>query len=67
MGPLDISRAMTFATAEDFDQWLNRHGSEENELIVCIYKKGSDKQTVTREQFQETARFQGWIDGGQHR
>jgi uncharacterized protein YdeI (YjbR/CyaY-like superfamily) len=63
MGPLDITRAVTFATADEFDQWLTRRGSTETELIVCIYKKGSGKQAVTREQFQETALCHGWIDG----
>jgi uncharacterized protein YdeI (YjbR/CyaY-like superfamily) len=63
MGPLDISRAVTFASADDFDQWLAGYGSAEKELIVRIYKKGSGKQAVTREQFQETALCHGWIDG----
>jgi uncharacterized protein YdeI (YjbR/CyaY-like superfamily) len=63
MGPLDITRAVTFATVDEFDQWLAQHGSEEKELIVRIYKKGSGKQAVTREQFQETALCHGWIDG----
>jgi hypothetical protein len=49
MGPLDITRAVAFATADEFDRWLAHHGSEENELIVRIYKKGLGKQTVTRE------------------
>ena len=63
MSPLDISRAVTFATADDFYEWLARNGSEEQELIVGIYKKGSGKQTVTLDELQETALCHGWIDG----
>jgi hypothetical protein len=33
MSPLDISRAVTFATADDFYAWLTRNGSEEHELM----------------------------------
>jgi hypothetical protein len=29
MSPLDISRAVTFATSQDFYEWLARNGSEE--------------------------------------
>jgi uncharacterized protein YdeI (YjbR/CyaY-like superfamily) len=63
MSPLDISRSVTFATAEDFHVWLARNGSEQHELIVCIYKKGSGKQNVTLDELQETALCHGWIDG----
>jgi hypothetical protein len=28
MSPLDISRAVTFATADASDDWLAKHGSE---------------------------------------
>jgi uncharacterized protein YdeI (YjbR/CyaY-like superfamily) len=63
MSPLDISRAVTFATADAFYDWLAKHGSEEQELIVGIYKKGSGKQTVTLDELQETALCHGWIDG----
>jgi uncharacterized protein YdeI (YjbR/CyaY-like superfamily) len=63
MSPLDISRAVSFATADEFYAWLARNGSEEDELIVGIYKKGSGKQTVTLDELQETALCHGWIDG----
>jgi uncharacterized protein YdeI (YjbR/CyaY-like superfamily) len=63
MSPLDISRAVTFARADDFYEWLARNGSDECELIVGIYKKGSGKQTVTLDELQETALCHGWIDG----
>jgi uncharacterized protein YdeI (YjbR/CyaY-like superfamily) len=62
MRPLDISRAVTFATAEDLYEWLARNRSEEQELIVGIYKKGSDEQTVTLDELQETALCHGWMD-----
>lgn len=63
MSPLDTSRAVTFATADDFYEWLARRGSEEQELIVGIYKKGSGKQTVTLDELQLVALCHGWIDG----
>jgi uncharacterized protein YdeI (YjbR/CyaY-like superfamily) len=63
MSPLDVSRAVIFATAEDFYEWLARNGSEQQDLIVGIYKKGSGKQTVTLDELQETALCHGWIDG----
>ena len=60
--PLDVLRAVPIATDADFDRWLAEHGGSETELIVAIYKKASDKQTVTFDGLLATALCHGWID-----
>jgi uncharacterized protein YdeI (YjbR/CyaY-like superfamily) len=62
MSPLDVSHAISMASAEDFDRWLTRHGDSEREIVVAIYKRESGKQTVTLVALQEEALRHGWVD-----
>jgi uncharacterized protein YdeI (YjbR/CyaY-like superfamily) len=62
MSPLDVSRAVDMARADEFDAWLQAHGATETEIIVAIYKKASGKQTVDFTQLQEAALCNGWVD-----
>lgn len=62
MSPLDVSRTMPVASAEELDRWLSEHGADERKLIVAIFKKSSGKQTVTFEELLETSLCHGWVD-----
>jgi uncharacterized protein YdeI (YjbR/CyaY-like superfamily) len=62
MSPLDISESIPISTDAEFDAWLWKHGSNEQVVVVSIYKKSSGKQTVTLDALQATAICHGWID-----
>jgi uncharacterized protein YdeI (YjbR/CyaY-like superfamily) len=62
MSPLDVSRASSVSSANQFDRWLRDHGATQRELIVAIFKKASGKQTVTFDELLETAVCHGWVD-----
>ncbi len=62
MSPIDAARAIPTDTADDFDRWLERHGSSEPEVVVAIRKASSGTQTVTLLELQEVALCHGWVD-----
>jgi len=62
MSPLDVSRAKAIDSAAEFDRWLSEHGADQRELIVAIYRKASDKQTVAFQALLATAMCHGWVD-----
>jgi uncharacterized protein YdeI (YjbR/CyaY-like superfamily) len=62
VSPLDTSRAVPVAGADEFDVWLAANGATERELIVAIYKKTSGKQTVAFDELLEIAFCHGWVD-----
>ncbi len=62
MSPLDVSRAVPIASAEEFDGWLREHGATEPERVLAIYKKASGRQTVTFEELLDVALCHGWVD-----
>ena len=61
VSPLDTSQAKEL-DREGFQRWLREHGSDERDVIVALYKKGSGKQTVTFDELLETALCHGWVD-----
>jgi uncharacterized protein YdeI (YjbR/CyaY-like superfamily) len=62
MSPLDVSRATSVSSADEFYRWLRDNGASERERIVAIYKKGSRKQTVTFDELLDVALCHGWVD-----
>jgi uncharacterized protein YdeI (YjbR/CyaY-like superfamily) len=62
MSPLDITEAIPISTDAEFDDWLSKHGSSEQVVVVAIFKKTSGRQTVTLDDLQATAICHGWID-----
>ncbi len=46
----------------EFDDWLAARGARDREVVLAVYKKGSDKQVVTLEALQEVACTHGWVD-----
>ncbi len=62
MSPIDVSRAMPVASADEFDRWLATHGGAGREVVVAIYKKASGRQTVGLVALQEVALCHGWVD-----
>ena len=62
MSPLEVSRARPVGSAEQFEGLLRKHGRDERELIVAVYRKASGKQTVTFDELLERAICHGWVD-----
>lgn len=62
MSPLDVAQARPIDSVREFDGWLRKHGAEERELVVAVYKKASGKQTVTFDELLEAALCHGWVD-----
>ncbi len=62
MSRVDTSRAISVASATEFDDWLAVHGGVERDAVVAIHRKASGRQTVTLEALQETALCHGWVD-----
>ena len=52
-----------FATPKEFRGWLDEHHSDERELLVGFYKKGSGKPSITWPEAVDEALCFGWIDG----
>ena len=55
--------ATFFATAEEFDAWLQTHGESHAELIVGYYKRGTRRASMTWPESVDAALCFGWIDG----
>jgi uncharacterized protein YdeI (YjbR/CyaY-like superfamily) len=52
-----------FANGAEFKRWLAKHCSNETELWLAFYKKGSGKVGITYQQALDEALCYGWIDG----
>lgn len=52
-----------FDSPSDWRDWLEKHGANETELWVGIYKKDSGKSGITYEEAVNEALCFGWIDG----
>jgi uncharacterized protein YdeI (YjbR/CyaY-like superfamily) len=62
MSPIDVSRALPIATADEFDRWFRAHGDQERDAVVAIFKAASGRQTVGLIALQEVALCHGWVD-----
>jgi uncharacterized protein YdeI (YjbR/CyaY-like superfamily) len=62
VSPINVSLAISIATAADFDRWLALHGRAERSVVVAIRNKASGRQTVTLVELQEVALCHGWVD-----
>jgi uncharacterized protein YdeI (YjbR/CyaY-like superfamily) len=52
-----------FASEAAFETWLRANHARETEIWLRIYKKGTEKPTVTNPQALDVALCWGWIDG----
>lgn len=52
-----------FDSPADWRAWLAEHGTNETELWVGLYKKGSGKTGIAYEEAVDEALCYGWIDG----
>ncbi|MCQ9640024.1 YdeI/OmpD-associated family protein [Chryseobacterium sp. WG14] len=55
--------ATFFATKEEFREWLEKHHTEEKELLAGFYKTGSGKPSMSWSESVDQALCFGWIDG----
>lgn len=62
MHPTDRPIA-TFETAQDWDAWLEQHGSTSSGIYIRIAKKDSGIPSVSYAEAVEIALCHGWIDG----
>ncbi|BFU46586.1 YdeI/OmpD-associated family protein [Krasilnikovia sp. MM14-A1004] len=54
---------LTFASADDFEAWLQAHHDTVGEVWVALPKKGTPVPSVTRAEALDVALCYGWIDG----
>lgn len=54
---------LTFATQQEWDAWLDEHGSSSSGAWLRLAKKSADQPTVSYAQALESALCYGWIDG----
>ena len=52
-----------FTSSAELRQWFEQNHERETELIVGLYKKGTDKPSITWEELVDQALCFGWIDG----
>jgi uncharacterized protein YdeI (YjbR/CyaY-like superfamily) len=53
----------SFPSAVEFERWLSKHHDRENQLWIRVYKKDSDRPTVTIAEALDVVLCWGWIDG----
>jgi uncharacterized protein YdeI (YjbR/CyaY-like superfamily) len=65
MAPIvvDPKLVKSFSSEAAFEAWLSKNHERAKALWLRIYKKGSDKPTVTNAQAIDVALCWGWIDG----
>jgi uncharacterized protein YdeI (YjbR/CyaY-like superfamily) len=56
-------KALYFASAAEFREWLERNHASAAELWVGLYKKGANQAGLTYPEAVEEALCFGWIDG----
>jgi uncharacterized protein YdeI (YjbR/CyaY-like superfamily) len=54
---------LAFATAADWEAWLEQHHRDEREAWLRLARKGSRHTTVTQAEALDAALCFGWIDG----
>ena len=60
---MQTPEAQSFETADQLEAWLGVNHASERELWVRIFKKGSERATVTWDDCVIAALTWGWIDG----
>ena len=65
MAPIipDPKKIRAFASEAAFEAWLRANHGRETEIWLRIYKKGSNKPTITTAQALDVSLCWGWIDG----
>lgn len=53
---------LAFATSDDWEHWLQRHGQASDSAWLKIAKRSSPQRTVTHAEALEVAIAHGWID-----
>jgi uncharacterized protein YdeI (YjbR/CyaY-like superfamily) len=56
-------RIRAFRSEAAFEAWMRANHASETEIWLRIYKKGTDKPTITSAQALDVALCWGWIDG----
>lgn len=59
----DPNNIKSFRSAAEFERWLSKHHDRQNELWLRVYKKDSDRPTVTIAEALDAVLCWGWIDG----
>jgi uncharacterized protein YdeI (YjbR/CyaY-like superfamily) len=59
----DPTKIKSFRTEAAFATWMKANHARETEIWLRVYKKGSDRPTVTVAQALDVALCWGWIDG----
>jgi uncharacterized protein YdeI (YjbR/CyaY-like superfamily) len=52
-----------FTSPAEFRAWLQKHHANAKECLVCFYKRGSGKSSMTWPESVDVALCFGWIDG----
>jgi len=65
MAPIvpDPKKIKAFESEAAFEAWLRANHARETEIWLRIYKKGSNKPTITNAQALDVSLCWGWIDG----
>jgi uncharacterized protein YdeI (YjbR/CyaY-like superfamily) len=65
MAPIvpDPKKIKAFKSEAAFEAWLRANHARETEIWLRIYKKGSNKPTITNAQALDVSLCWGWIDG----
>ena len=63
MADPQLDTTIAFERSEDLAEWLSRRHATADELWVKVYKKGSERQSVTWNDIVVEALRWGWIDG----
>ena len=58
-----MGMATFFAAVDEFEAWLERHGSAKTEFVVGYYKRGSNRPSMSWAESVDAALCHGWIDG----
>jgi uncharacterized protein YdeI (YjbR/CyaY-like superfamily) len=53
----------SFPSTESWERWLAKNHAAKEGLWLRIFKKGSGRATVSREEALDVAICYGWIDG----
>lgn len=59
----DPKKIRAFKSEAAFEVWLRANHARETEIWLRIYKKGSNKPTITNAQALDVSLCWGWIDG----
>lgn len=63
MKPKETDTVMTFASQDEFEQWLEEHHAKEDLLWIKFARKGSGVAGLTYEEAVLVGLCYGWIDG----